>query len=93
MDAYISKVTSQGQVTLPKEVRCKLNVGRNDYLEFDAVGEAIVLKKVSFAQEDLKRIRAKVKKSGITREKVLRLVEESSEDIWRKRYAQAVPRR
>jgi AbrB family looped-hinge helix DNA binding protein len=90
MDSFISKVTSQGQVTLPKQVREKLDVGREDYIEFDSIGNAIVVRKLQLNNAELDRIRTKIKKSGLTKKKALEILEESSEETWKK-YAKTLP--
>ena len=92
MDAYISKVTSQGQVTLPKEIREKLQINRDDYIEFDSIGNAVVVKKILFNDLNLEKIRARIKKSGLTKKKALQILEESSEETW-KEYAKTISRR
>ncbi|MCL5961073.1 MAG: AbrB/MazE/SpoVT family DNA-binding domain-containing protein [Chloroflexi bacterium] len=40
----MSKVTRNGQLTLPADVRRKLNIEEGDYIEIDVVDDAIVLK-------------------------------------------------
>lgn len=92
MDVYLSKVTSQGQVTLPKEIRRKLGVGRDEYLEFDPVGDAVVVRKLDLSDRELEIIRQRVKKSGITKGRAMQLLEEASAGVWRK-YAKSLPRR
>lgn len=83
-DTYICKVTSVGQITLPKKVREKLEVGEEDYIILERIGDTYFLKKVEIERDILKRVRRKVKKSGITREKLAEILEEASEDVWRK---------
>jgi AbrB family looped-hinge helix DNA binding protein len=48
---YKAKITGKGQVTLPKEVREKLDVSYGDHLVFDTSGKDIILK--SFKQARL----------------------------------------
>lgn len=83
-DAYVCKVTSVGQITLPKEIRDELEVGGEDYIILERIGDTYFLKKVGVERVLLKRVREKVKKSGITREKLTKILEETSEDVWRK---------
>ncbi len=44
MAPVLSKVTRNGQLTLPAEVRRELNIEEGDYVEIDIVDELIVLK-------------------------------------------------
>jgi AbrB family looped-hinge helix DNA binding protein len=43
----VSRVTSQFQATIPKEIRKKLSINSGDYIEFDMIDENIVVKKVN----------------------------------------------
>ena len=83
-EAYVCKVTSVGQITLPKEIRKELEVGEKDFVILEKVGETYFLRKVGAKKAALKRIRAKVKKSGITKEKLNEILEGVSEETWRK---------
>ncbi|MBW2369905.1 MAG: AbrB/MazE/SpoVT family DNA-binding domain-containing protein [Deltaproteobacteria bacterium] len=40
----VSKITSKGQVTIPKKIRDSLKVAPGDYVQFVIVGDTIVLK-------------------------------------------------
>ena len=83
-EAYVCKVTSVGQITLPKEVRGELELGGEDFVVLEKVGETYFIRKIGAEKATLRKIRAKVKKSGITREKLTKILEEVSEDTWRK---------
>ena len=51
-----SKVTSQGQISVPKEVRQKLGIGPGSVLEWEEDGDKIVVRRVgSFTSEDIHR--------------------------------------
>ena len=51
-----SKLTAQGQVSVPAEVRRKLGVGPGSVLEWDEDGERIVVRRVGrYSSEDLHR--------------------------------------
>ena len=71
-----------GQVTLPKEVREKLGVGEDDYVIIEKIGETYFIKKLHGEKQLLARVRAKVKKSGITRERLQEIVEEETRVTW-----------
>lgn len=87
MEAYISKVTTAGQVTLPKEIRRLLNLDKDSYIEFERVGDTFVLKKLKAEEDILKKIRKKIKKSGITKRHLAEIVGEASEKVWKETYA------
>ena len=84
-EAYVVKVTSVGQVTLPKEVREELDIDKDDYVVIEKIGEVYFIKKLEIGNELLERVRERVKKSGITRERFDEIVEEESGVVWGKR--------
>lgn len=49
-----SKLTAQGQISVPAEVRRRLGVGPGSVLEWDEQGEQIVVRRVArFSSEDV----------------------------------------
>ena len=51
-----SKVTAQGQISVPAEVRRKLGIGPGSVLEWDADGEKAVVRKAGrYSSEDIHR--------------------------------------
>ncbi len=51
-----SKVTAQGQISVPKEVRRRLGVGPGSILEWEEEGEKIVVRRAGrYSSEDLHR--------------------------------------
>ena len=84
-EAYVVKVSSVGQVTLPKKVREELGISRDDYVVIEKIGRTYFIKKLDGEKDLLERIRERVKKSGITRERLEEIVEEESRDAWEKR--------
>jgi antitoxin PrlF len=51
-----SKLTSQGQISVPAEVRRKLGVGPGSVLEWDEQGDLIVIRRVGqYTSEDIHR--------------------------------------
>ena len=42
----VSKVSSKGQVTIPKEVRDHLRAGPGDFIEYEVQGEVVVVRRV-----------------------------------------------
>jgi len=51
-----SRLTAQGQISVPKEVRRKLGIGPGAVLEWDEEGERIVVRRVGrYTSEDVHR--------------------------------------
>ncbi|HEX7480116.1 MAG TPA: AbrB/MazE/SpoVT family DNA-binding domain-containing protein [Polyangiales bacterium] len=49
-----SKVTAQGQISVPAEIRRKLGIGPGSVLEWDEDGERVVVRKAGrFSSEDI----------------------------------------
>ena len=90
VESYISKVTSAGQLTLPKKVRKGLGLKGSEYVEVALLGRAVVIRRLREEDEVLETIRRKVKKSGLTRARMRQLVDEAGRTVWKKRYREAV---
>jgi AbrB family looped-hinge helix DNA binding protein len=51
-----SKVTAQGQISLPVEIRRKLGIGPGSVLEWDEEGDAVIVRKAGrYSSEDIHR--------------------------------------
>jgi antitoxin PrlF len=51
-----SKVTSQGQISVPAEVRRKLGIGPGSVLEWDEEGDRVIVRKAGlYSSEDIHR--------------------------------------
>jgi AbrB family looped-hinge helix DNA binding protein len=49
-----SKVTAQGQISVPAEIRRRLGIGPGSILEWDQEGEAVVVRRLGrFSSEDI----------------------------------------
>jgi AbrB family looped-hinge helix DNA binding protein len=90
VESYVSKVTSAGQLTLPKKIRKALGLGDRDYVEVALVGRTAVIRRLREDEEFLDSIRRKVKKTGLTRARMQELLDEVKRDAWKKRYREAV---
>ena len=90
MESYVSKVTSAGQLTLPKKIRKALGLEGRDYVEVALVGRTAVIRRLGEEEEFLDSIRRKVKKTGLTRARMQELLDEVKKDAWKKRYREAV---
>ena len=90
MESYVSKVTAAGQLTLPKKIRKSLGIDRAEYVEVAMVVRAAVIRRLRDEDEFLEAIRRKVRKSGLTRARLEKILEESRERTWKRRYAKAL---
>jgi antitoxin PrlF len=51
-----SKVTAQGQISVPAEVRRKLGIGPGSVLEWEEEGDAVIVRKAGrYSSEDIHR--------------------------------------
>jgi antitoxin PrlF len=51
-----SKVTAQGQISVPAEVRRKLGIGPGSILEWDEEGDAVIVRKAGrYSSQDIHR--------------------------------------
>jgi antitoxin PrlF len=56
MALAVSKVTAQGQISVPAEIRRRLGIGPGSVLEWDEQDERIVVRRVgTFSSEDVHR--------------------------------------
>ena len=88
--SYIRKVTSAGQLTLPKKIRKALGLEGAEYFEVAILGRAAVIRRLREDDAMLPAIRSKIKKSGVTRARVRELVDDAARKAWKKRYREAV---
>ena len=83
MGAYISKVTSRGQVTLPQDFRQDNGITGEDYVVMQRVGQNLILGK---AQLNLDEITAgfekEAKAKGITKKDLLEELERVRKDMY-----------
>ena len=75
MEVNVTKISSRGQVVIPREIRASLGLREGVGLLVFKVGDSIVLKIASVtplaeAEENLKALRKKIKRLGITRKDV-----------------------
>lgn len=91
MDSYVGKVSSAGQLTLPKKVRRELGLEGVEYVEVSVVGKAVVIRRLREEEAVLEEIRRKVRKSGLTRARVRELVKDARGRTWKKRYGEVLP--
>ena len=90
VESYVSKVTSAGQLTLPKKIRKALGLEGRDYVEVALVGRTAVIRRLREEEKFLELVSKKVKKTGLTRARMQELLDEVKKDAWKKRYREAV---
>lgn len=80
-----SRVTTQGQISIPAEVRKKLGIGPGSTLEWDEDGDRIVVRRSGLvSSEDIHRA---LFSEGSPKAKSLRQLKEGIRDYMRKRHA------
>jgi len=80
-----SKVTSQGQISIPSDIRRKLGIGPGSVLEWDEQGDKIVVRRsVRFSSEDIHRA---LFAGGAPKPKTLAEMKEGIRRRARERYA------
>jgi AbrB family looped-hinge helix DNA binding protein len=82
-----SKITSQGQISVPKDVRRKLGVGPGSILEWDEDGDKIVVRRAGkYTFEDIHNAIFKGRKP---KRRSLKELKEGIADYVRERYARS----
>lgn len=76
----VARLTSKGQVTLPKAIRDKMKVGKGDYLLFRVKGKKVELEKVDLTWEErfnklARTVEEKFKKRGVTKKDIEEAIE------------------
>jgi len=83
---YVSKVTSAGQISIPKKLRETLGL-KEGYVVLERCGDAIILKKVKSYEEELFAYFEKgAKRRRITKEMLRKAVEEAKRETFREMY-------
>jgi AbrB family looped-hinge helix DNA binding protein len=85
-DVYVSKVTSAGQISLPKALREALGI-EEDYIVIEPIGDALLLRKIKSMKEEIYEYFEKdAKIKGITKEKLEKALKKSSRKILKELY-------
>ena len=85
MPLAYSKLTAQGQISVPAKVRRKLGVGPGSVIEWDEKGEAIVVRRSGrYSSEDIRRA---LFPKGPPKRRSLAELKEGIEQYMRERYA------
>ncbi len=79
---YVSKITSSGQLSIPKEVRQALGI-EEEYVLLEPIGDAILLRRVRGLQEELyEYFDHEAKTRGLTREDMERAIKSSKKKVF-----------
>jgi len=80
---YVSKLTSAGQVTIPKRIRERLGLRGSSFVVLDEVGDVVLLRPFEADEETLRILRRKFSKTGLTRARVNEIVERERGKSWK----------
>lgn len=82
---YVSKLTSAGQLTIPKEIRRRLGLQASSLVILDEVGDVVLLRRFETDEATLAVIRNKIKKTGLTKRRVNEIVERERAKLWKEK--------
>lgn len=88
MNMEISRVTSKGQITIPKAIRERLNLEEGDKVAFieDESGKIVITKSSVVAlREFLDSMAKEAKANGITEDELLDDLKQVREEMWNER--------
>lgn len=87
MNMEVSRISSKGQVTIPKAIRERLNVDEGDKLAFIEDNGKIVITKSSVValRQFLDSMSKEAQEKGITEEMLLDDLEKVREEMWNER--------
>ncbi len=81
--AYVSKLTSAGQLTIPKQIRQRLGLRASCLIVLDEVGDVVLLRRFEADEETMRFLRKKLRKTGLTRARVNEIVERERGKLWK----------
>ena len=81
------RVQEKGQVTIPRDIRKKLNLKKGDLVTFVVSNEGVVIKSLDLAVNDLlEMVRKKLEPRGISLENLLKYSQEDGGDAVMKKF-------
>jgi AbrB family looped-hinge helix DNA binding protein len=80
---YVSKLTSAGQLTIPKSIRERLGLRAASLVVLEEVGDVVLLRRFEAEEETLKLLRRKFRKTGLTRARVNEIIERERAKLWK----------
>jgi AbrB family looped-hinge helix DNA binding protein len=79
----VIKVTSKGQITIPIEIRKKLQLEKESYIVVDMIGDYIIMKKVGLKLKEISdTISKSAKKRGITKKDIEKAIRDTRAEVW-----------
>ena len=81
---YISKLTTAGQLTVPKKIREKLGLRPSSLVVLEELGDVVLLRRFEAEEETLRFLRGKFRKTGLTKERVNEIIERERAKLWKK---------
>jgi len=79
----VIKVTSKGQITIPIEIRKKLQIEKESYIVVDMIGDYIIMKKVGLKLKEISdAISKSAKNKGITKKDIEKAILETKSEVW-----------
>jgi len=82
---YVSKLTSAGQLTIPKDIRRRLGLQSSSLVVLDEIGDVVLLRRFEAEQEVLRLLRNRLRKTGLTRTRVNEIVERERAKLWKEK--------
>jgi antitoxin PrlF len=85
----LAKVTVRGQITIPKEIRKKLNIKDGDKVVFlEEDGKVVIENSAMLALREVQSdFRSEAKRLGIKEQDLVNLVKEVRKEMWNERNA------
>jgi len=80
---YVSKLTSAGQLTIPKKIRERLGLLGSCFVVLDEIGNVVLLRPFEADEETLRILRKKFSKTGLTRARVNEIIERERGKLWK----------
>lgn len=80
---YVSKLTSAGQLTIPKKIRQRLGLGASSLVVLNEVGDVVLLRRFEADEGTLRFLRRKLRKTGLTKVRVNEIVEKERAKLWK----------
>jgi looped-hinge helix DNA binding domain, AbrB family len=87
MNMEVARITSKGQITIPKAIRERLNLAEGDKVAFIEKDGHIVITKssVTALRDFLDSMSKEAQAKGITEEELLNDLEQVREEMWNER--------
>lgn len=85
MLAYVSKLTSAGQLTIPKQIRRRMGLEASSLVVLDEVGDVVLLRRFEADEDALRILRKKFRKTGLSRVRVYEIVERERTRLWKEK--------